>query len=372
MGTYVVERLTGVIVYAVLLGIMFLFLKRSKSHRSFKTILNTYLVLLCVMAFFYIPGPNADLYRWREITRNWHLVPFDTFWDNYIEHTAHPAAYLMMYLCSFTQTDGVLPALCALIFFGNTFAILKDLHKRHGRSADSLAYTLFLFMATGVFLEVISGVRCMVSLSILARCFYKELYNKRSILWNVPFWIIASLIHSMAVILVLVRLAFILFQERRILRLVLNIVIAVVVAAVLSRYGGVYITAAFDKAEGYLQDSDAYSYVWEWVLGGILAAVLLAQLIRNYKYSHGLDGSRKILWFNALLMLIVVIFCTEYNTFHRMTTVSLLMSIPVVSMNLDLDAKVYKKQNLFLISILILALACVRGNLCGYKFFILE
>ena len=371
--TMLIERLLGVTVYAGLLLIMYLSIRGAKDSKTLCKVLNVYIVLLCIMAFFYIPGENADLFRWRQIfdMYGWAQKPFLTFLHEHVFQASTPVAYLYMYLCNITGIHGILPLFCAGIFYSNVFYILKNLHCRHGVSAHSVAELLLMFMSAGCFLEVISGVRCLVALSVLGRCFYDEIYNNKSIFKCILWEGLAALTHSMAAVLLAGRLVFWLFQNKqRGVKQVVNLVMICVIAAIAFKYGSEYFVAAYNKGLSYLLSDDTYSYSWEFLMRGLVVLQMVIIFTGTPKTSTRPE-LKDIKRFSVICFVLDVVFIAfDYNVFHRLNTFLLIVMMPLAGIAMDRN-KYHLTSMIRLLSLLILALACTRGNLCGYKFFLL-
>ena len=177
-STMLIERLFGVGTYVLALGYFYNQIRCSKDFRKIEKYLNHYLIVLCTLAFFYVPGPSADLSRWRAMAEPWEKADLMWFLENRVLVSTVPAGYLLVFLCQKTGINGILPMICAAGFFGNVFHMIKFESKRENVNSDSVAVTLLFVMSTGVFLEVISGVRCMLALSIVIRCAYDEMRLK--------------------------------------------------------------------------------------------------------------------------------------------------------------------------------------------------
>lgn len=322
------------------------------------------------MAFFYIPAESADLHRWLNISKNWYQMPFSKFFETFILTSTTPAAYLTMYLCSFFKNDGVLPALCSFIFFYNLFYIFKDLNKNHGYNINSLTYVLLFVMSSGCFLEVISGVRSFMALSIIGRCSYDELYNGKSFIRNLPICIYAALTHPLALIIYVFRISYLVFQKSKsLLKQLFNLILLLVMAFLLFHYGSSYFDSALNRAEVYITSDNSYFNLWEYLMQ-IISTVVLVFSIWNTKDAIKSTKFKNMYLFNVFILLIELLFLYEYNTFHRMTTFSLIINIPVVYNSITLNRQMTRKQFILYTSLIILIIACTRGNLSGYKFFI--
>lgn len=374
-STMLIERLCGVGTYALMLGYFFNKVKYARNLAMLNKYLNCYLFILCIMAFLYIPAESADLYRWRAMSEAWINMDLDYFIEKYVLTSSVPIAYLFIYLSQSTGIDGLLPMLCAFGFFGNIFHMIKCESKLENANADSVAVTLLFIMSTGVFLEVISGVRCMLAFSIVARCAYDEMRKKKNVLLHIPLYIIAILLHTAAIPLVGMRLACMFFEKKKNpILTVVNLFLGVISILMALHLGSDYIDAAFKKAEMYTSQ-DVYSYVWEYIIACI--AVLLLFLVL-YKFKSRYPNKyheMKNSWRYLLLILIYdVLFFSTYTIFQRFFTAGLICSVPIV-MNFfnceNVNARWKMRKFVIFVLLIIIVIACSRGNLSGYKFFYL-
>lgn len=375
-STMLLERLTGVVIYALVLLYYFDRIRHAKSSRTISRYLNHYLIILCIMAFFYIPGRTADLSRWRSISESWKNASFSWFWNAHVLHTRTPVGYLLIYLCQVTKVDGLLPMVCALGFYGNLFHIFKCEAKREDRTPDSVALVLLFFMSRGVFVEVISGIRCLLAFSIVLRCAYDEMYEKKGFLIHIPFYLIAVLLHNAALPLVAFRLLSMLFEKKKSYFLtIMNVVVIVITSFMAVRYGSDYIDAAFRKANSYVT-SNKYTSVWEYVIAFMGLTIIVSIVWKLYKrYPQQLNRDKNSIRFLLLILIFDLVFIGQYSIFHRYFTALSVASVPALGaffvFEHDNGFKLSRKQ-IELLSLIILLIACIRGNLCGYKFFLLS
>lgn len=374
-STMLVERLYGVAAYVLSLGYYFNKIQNAKNTKRIDKYLNHYLIILCILAFFYIPGQSADLSRWREIAKPWGKAGFGWFWENYVITSTAPVGYLLVYLCQLTGIDGILPMVCALGFFGNVFHMIKCEAKRENVNADSVAMTVLLVMASGVFLEVISGVRSMLAFSIVIRCVYDEMRLGKKILFHIPFYVIAVLLHPAAMPLVGIRLVCLLLEKKRSpILMFINMLFVLMSILIALRIGIDYIDAAFAKAKSYTSHN-VYSYAWEYIIAaiGILLIISIVYKLKRCYPNEWLETKNSGRYLILILAYTLVFFRT-YTIFQRFFSVSMISSIPV-AMTLfsceNMNGRWKKRRQVVLTLLVILLLACTRGNLCGYKFFYL-
>lgn len=373
--TMLIERMFGAGIYSLLLGYMYIQIRGSNNRYSVKKHLKWYLLLLCVLAFFYIPTESADLFRWREISSNWSLMSFSDFFSKKVVSSHTPVAYLMIYLCQRTGVNGVLPAVCAFIFYSNAFHIFNSTLSKYKVSTRVLAVTLLFFMSSGRFLETISGVRSMVAFSIITRCIYDEIIEKKAMWKSIGPYLLACLLHTAATPLVAIRLFALLFEKKKTFTAKLaKIIFFVGLTGIAVFYGGNYIDASITKANNYIS-GPTYAYIWEYLIVGLQLMLIIYLLYVYYKFNYEKrqpinDIARLLL----LLSIIEVVLIGSYSIFHRFIAASTFLSIPLMAY--VLENRVANKSTVLMgrikvVSMFILLLACVRGNLCGFKFFLL-
>ena len=375
-STMLIERIFGVGIYVIVLCYFYLRVQSAKSAESIKRYLNHYLIVLCIMAFFYIPSSTADLFRWRLLAEPWKKASFSWFLKNRLATNATPLGYLLVYLCQITGINGLLPMFSALGFFGNLFHIISREAVREKRNPDSVAVTLLYVMSSGVFLEVISGIRCMLAFSIVLRFVYDEMYEGKSLLRSLPFYLIAVLLHNAAIPLIGIRLICSIFEKRKSVFLTItNIIVAVSTFVLAVKLGNDYIDAAFAKADTYTSHN-VYSNIWEYIIAS-LGLLLLSGCLLSFRkrYPEGWTNAKKSTRYFFIILVGLILFLGTYSIFHRFFIACIIISAPVIMAFLDLEhmnERRRSRQLIVLISILILFIACTRGNLCGYKFFLLD
>ncbi len=369
--TMIIERLCGVALYAIVLFWFYFLIKKANGYKTVKKYLNYYIVVLCLMAFFFIPPQTCDLFRWFDMSENWHFYSFYEFCNVKAFTSTSPIAYIFVYLCRLTGVDGILPASCAFVFFGNVFFVLKDLVKKHDALPKNIATSLLVIMSTGILMDAMGGVRCFPSLSILARCFYEEIYNDKAMIKTLPWEIVACLIHPMSIIVLAIRFFFLVFQKNNnIFIKFFNVLIAIIFCFFAIKYAPIYIGAALDKADSYISSSNGYTYKWGYVISIIIILQIFIVLLHYKKIKSC------YIWnmcaFNSVLFLIEVLFSFEYSIFHRTTLFSAIMLSPLISKIDVLPGKGDTlRVKLEILSIVMLLVACVRGDLSAYKFFLL-
>lgn len=374
---FITERLIGISIFAILLSVICILVLFSKPN-NIGRILFFYTLLLTIMAYLFVPNPGADLYR---------LIPIMDAYSNasreeilnLMLNSNTPFSVLYLYLIGFLNSPGFLPAITAFIFFFNIFYILKKSAIYLGSKSRDVALVLLLFMSSGIYFEVISGIRNMLAFSIITVCFFKEVIEKKSIIKNIVWYIAASLIHPAALALTLIRFIYFSFQSKHNFKTrILYSIILISGISILFINAPQYLNFMIEKASSYISGG-AYSYIWEYLIGVIIFIYIIWCQVLFYSINKNDQVSKNIYNFNKfsiLISLILIIFILEYNTFHRFILLNSIIVIPVTlyilnSTFFNKKSKAYFKITLMYLSILLLMLASSRGNLSSLKFFIL-
>ena len=149
-------------------------------------------------------------------------------------------------------------------------------------------------------------------------------------------------------------------------------------AAFSFRYLGDFISGSFEYGRGYITNSKEYTYFWEQIIG-IFETIETIYVLREYRRNilrtpeRAEPGKRPLYLFTLLWTVISVIALPfSYAIFRRYTMLCTITSSPLVVQLFRTDQAKKYRGVLFCFSLVIFALSGVRGDLCGYKFFVLN
>lgn len=378
---FLIERIVSLSIYALALAVTYWFIGRVV-RKQYKIILLIYLFILALLAFNYKPYVTADLYRLREYMEYW----IHKDWIGVVKYalkSTTPAWILYSYIISKLGNTNWLQTITCLWCFGNVFYIIAHEIEQHDIEGKYRSELLFYIMAVDAFyLQTISGIRSMLGISIVAFCLYRETVEKKSILSHLALWLFAALIHTSTMVLVISRFLFLLVQSRGITKKILMSAVVFVLAIFSYKYLGGYISGSFEYGQSYLNNTKEYTYIWEIIIGLIetfeTLYVLNKYRTKTVESDSGAEeyGLRNLYLFTLIWTVVSVISLPfSYAVFRRYTMLCTVTSIPLVAFLFDTDIEKSESirtfRILFGLSLLIFALAGVRGDLCGYKFFVL-
>lgn len=369
---YLVERIAGGAVYLITLLIVCNGIYVGKKS-AIKKWLIVYALLLGILGFIYIPPETADLTRLMDSYHAWSSLSFDELIAR-CSTSSTPAQIVYFWIVGQTGLDGALPGVSGFLYHALIFscvwdyALRKDIPQRH------VAVAVAFIMSFGSFLQIISSIRSYLAFAVIARCMYRELVCERSIVFSVPGYLFACLMHPAALALTIVRLLLLVFQRGGGVLRKLGILIFIGAAVALaSRFGVQYIDSMFDKASGYV-GGGVYAYVWEYLIHGILLAAIVSTLYTGKSLFADDSGDRNLAFCAGTTATLSALFIPiEYGIFLRFSGFSACLSVPLVMRLLkqkDEEGNSNYRNWLIASICLMLFLACARGDLSGYKFMV--
>lgn len=370
-STMLIERLAGVLAYSLALLIVCNGICVSKPG-SVKKWLVTYAVVLAVMAFFYVPAESADLYRLESFMRNWSSQDVSWLIDS-MSSSSTPSYILYFWLIGQLGVDGLLPGLTALFIYLLTFSCYWDFAKRKGVDNENVALGLAMYMAVGTFLLAISGIRTYLAFAVVFRAAYTEWVCGRSSLLNLPWYAIAATMHPAATVAVVLRIGYMAFERGSGRYARIGSAFAFLASIlILTLFGADYLDNAFSVGASYLS-RQTYTYAWEIVIHVILV-IFSVYTLRRLRILNLTDaGVYNLAGFATLLTTVsVVALPFEYSIFLRYSTLMSAFLAPLAMVTLqgsEKEARAAYRDRLLLATVAMLLLACVRGDLSGYKFF---
>ena len=257
--------------------------------------------------------------------------------------------------------------------------ILKSEAAKKHITSQSIAVCFFFFMSQGLFLGVISGLRNAMAFSIVARCMYDELVKKKSSFMNVVWCLVAALIH--VAVIPIIAMYFVLtiydtWSDRKAWKTVLKIAELLVLCAAALKLGRRLLDSITTKAE-YYTSGTSYSYMWEYLIGIASCAVLVYTLMR-YRKLPDKDDIKGMYICSVILLAMEIVLIRSYSIFHRFGNFSMYIMFPKMASVLEnekrndpLGENRHYESVVMLASCCMLILACMRGDLCGFKFFVL-
>ena len=343
--------------------------------RSVRFNLCVFTIILSILSWFFIPAGSMDLYRlWitaDEYNRYGSISQiitsvFNSTWSG-------PLGLLYVIVLSRINKH-LVPMITTLLFYGNIFYIISDYDKKHQVSRLSIASIVFFFLSRGVYGEVVSGIRSMLAFSFLARCIYDEVYNKKSVLWNLPLYLVLALFHQTSLIAIAIWLLVKAIIGTKGLKRISLVILIIFTFGGFSFYFGNLLDSVFNSLGSYLT-TGGYSYIWEFVFNTFYMIICL--FVFSYS-SKGLLISQECLFMRRITNLffgVCVVFINVFAIYHRYISFASFISIPVLIEVIDEKSNsihsIIPSRNMVILACIMMFLSGLKGNLNGIRFFTL-
>lgn len=369
---FLLERLLGVCSYMVVSFSGFFAIKKAQKKWQIHLIFLLVLVVLTIMAYFFVPTEYTDLYRWTEYMHIYRLRDIKTFFSFAITRDT-PGSHLYIYLISKLNNDRLLPAITNLIVYSLIFYIFLSASSKNKISSNGIAYTFLAFMCAGRFLEIISYIRFFIAALMIAVCVYREIYLKRFNVFHLLLYAAAISFHTFSIVLIGLRLVLLLFK----MRWYISLIIVSIAASLLVLFSVLFsqqFASFISKVVYYLFDT-SYVYVWEYIISALWLLLLCFLMLNYYLFVNNKKNNNDYLLLIAVLLVSSFVFCFIYTVFQRLVSFVFVVSLPVLMV--VFDNKINQRMDIpiktisILIILAICILACSRGNLCAYKYFII-
>ncbi len=369
---FLIERVFGLSIYAILLVVVLLLIERHNSN--YKIILSFYAISLAIIAFYYLPYKAADLYRIYKDLDQFSKYSWEHFFSKRLNGNILQIDLIYYWLIAQTGEPRLLPAINTFVCYSCVFYIIIRTAKIYKIGRNNIAISLFFFMAIGNYMFVISGIRNMLGICLLCFCFFRESIEKKFKIWHILVYFMAGFIHSFVFILVFMRLLIHIFSMRTIFKkfIYLLFVGSLLLGMLYVNIG--YVRGVFNKAEKYIT-GEFYSYEWEYVIGGLTGIILIITLHYFTKNKKLKKDLRESSCFLIACLIIAFVFVFEFTIFHRsITYIAPIIGIPLLMITLQREQQAHKKNFkniIFSLTVILLIVVCARGSLCGLKFFVL-
>jgi len=202
---YLYERLIGVFTFCFFLILFFLLIYQKKI--KVRTVLIFYLITLSILAFFYIPPETEDLYRIFQIVRNFEDDSIEKLFLQ-LKSTSYPIAMFFYYIVGKIGILGLIPSITVFITYGNIFNIVNNSVEKYELDEKKSAWLLMFAMSTGMFGYLVTNIRALLALSIIARCFFNEFIKDKKMMKNIIYYIIAFFIHPVSIFVIGFRMVY--------------------------------------------------------------------------------------------------------------------------------------------------------------------
>lgn len=363
---FLTARLFGVFTYVVLLALALVGV-RYLPQRQTKYVIWGYFLVLCAVAWFYVPYITTDIYRHNQYAAQLAQLPLNDFF--YTLASAKAGLFTLVYFRVFVSC--LMPVTCAIVF-GAIFYILADTSKQLRVTRSVITLALLWIMTNDFYLVSITNVRSYVAVAFVAFCIYRETFQRKFSGLNILLYLCAIEMHSMGIVLVVFRTLAYLVSGGKLTfwKIILFPFILATVVLAFPLYQELLFGSA-ERFEGYY-DHNTYNYVWERVIFIIQTIVQGYILWKAYVYRLFKEDTWASYKLTVTGAVVVLVICHLHVVFmQRWIIFSAILELPVLIRLLQLEhAKHHHQIKQFLIAtcFITFAFVCSRGNLCSLKF----
>lgn len=363
---FLAARLFAVLVYACLM-FLFIFLIRQIKHSQVKYVFIAYFIVLCLMAYLYVPYETADIFRNNIIAQSLAQYSWAEFW--YIITNSTSDIFTLLYFRYFA--DYLCLVTCA-IMYGLIFYMIYDFSMKMQVRKAVIALVLLWIMTNDFYLISITNIRSYIAVIFVAFCIYREIFQHKFGILNIILYLCAIEMHSMGIILVAFRIIAYLSPGGKInIWKIVSIPLILVMLVVAFPWYQDLLFKSAERFEGYYNWVD-YNYVWErviFIIQTIVQGFILWKAHHYRLFKSSVFSSYQLTVIGAFVAFLI---CHLHVTFmQRWIVFSAILEIPVLIALLQkcYTQKDYSLRNFLIFSSLVtFAIVGSRGNLCSLKF----
>lgn len=371
---YLKERIISLLLFYGILFIVTFFISSAKDIKKTKRILVIYVILLGIMAYFYVPSETSDLSRHFYSLKFYSEMPLNDF-ISFILKKSSPLSIIYLRIIGKLGNEHLLPCITSTIHYSILFKMYMDFIKKYEIKSKYMALGFIILMISGKFLGLISGIRNGLAFIFAEYAIYIDFFKNEKISKTAYLYIIAALIHTAAIIPFILRIIYYMFEKNKnLLAKVKDIIIISIFILLFMKYGNFIVEEAIGKGAYYLYQQN-YFYIWEHLIAILYLIFICFTIIMFNKkikdtavYNYGK--------FILLIELICFSVIYEHSLFTRIQGLAstLFMFYFAYILNYlkcsNRNLKIYSFITyMTIISIFIISIT--RGNICGLKFFIL-
>lgn len=375
---FLIQRLIGVSIYALCLAWFCLCITKIKGLRIH---LWAYCFALALMGFFYVPLSGSDLGR----VQNAMMYYAGCTWPELVQEmlgSSSPLAVWYYRIISVFGDKRMLPFMTALLTYLLCFSMLIDCRKRFNSRKKDVSLVLLFFMSRGLLMMTIANIRTMLSISIVCYAIYAYFVRNKSLIWCMMIMIIGALIHNVGMLGALLFLGYYVISGASGRKRFVTILQSMVLIPAIVVYGGTFISRAAEKGLTYLSYTDGFFYIWEMLLSIAVIIMTFVAILTHRKsvQQHGPVGQARTSPYNGFMkfqafvaVVSLALLFVEFNSGYRLSWATTILDMPMLLIILGDEcvspARAEKlRKTLFLVSIVMLFVACSRGDLCSLKF----
>ncbi len=335
----ILVSILGILIYGIIAN--------KKINKKVLIILQIILIVtLAILAFLIEPRESNDLFR--------HFEKIDLIREKgfgiELEYDYVIIVKLLFGFVALLQNNHFLPAISVIITYGISMYIIYDFIKRNETTSRVISISILLSFALCSFYMVTSGIRNAMACSFLALGLYLDLIRREKLIKKVWPYIVATLIHPIAYIVIAIRLLLNIKCLNKIKYAILLIGLLYSPIMNLFKFINIEITNYLaQKMNAYLileskEDIRWMLVVWIFLIFLYVISIIIKKKNENKKFDQYLNFVQIYILFIFALTFVVDAFT------RRLTFLFAFFMIPFVYL---IEENLEKKQKIFCYGVLI-------------------
>lgn len=363
---FIIARICGVAIY-LLVMLLFGFIAKNCSEENKHKVLASYLAVLCIMAYLYVPYITTDIFRLNPIADSLAAMPFFEFLDLIL--SSRSGIFTLIYFRTF---HGYLSPVTCFLVYGTFFTLIYHSSEKSKCPNVIMALVLLWVMTSDFYLVSITNIRSYLAASFAAFCIYREIFLHKFGPLNIFLYLCAIEVHSMGIVLVMFRFATYMLTRGQFSLWKMAVFPLIILIAVAG--APFYMSMGSDSADKFMSyyNNDVYSYIWERILFIIQTCIQVYILVKAYALKVFRDKDFMYYKIVVTLAVVVLVICNIRVPFvQRWIIFSAMLEIPILTHILHKETWTGQTRiRNFMIATFFLTFAIVssRGNLCSLKF----
>ena len=374
---YIYSRLFGIFTYCLTLLIFLFFIKNDVNKRNSKVIFFFFLLFLTIIAYFYAPAPEADLYRIQIYAIDFSKYSWSEFFSllmkNQIGLSSTPISAILYRILGLTGNVKLISAFSCAFTYGLVFYVIFKESKRLNVSSYSLFFVVLLMFSMDYYMPVIATIRSYLASVLIFFNIYLENKNGKINIINLLIYLVAILTHSIGIVLVIIRFISLIFQKSyKLTHKIIYLMIIFLTSIFLFSSADNLLIDLINRFSYYSSSNDSYSYAWEYICLFIMLFIQCSVLYTLHNKKRILKNFKLDIYYDIskFCAIILILFCWQFSFFQRISFFLFLLEIPLMLLinnkKIKLKYIILNKSTLLIFVLMLLTVS--RGYLCSLKF----
>ena len=319
-----------------------------------KIIFILFAILILASVFFLIPHKTMDLYRYIEMIKGYKYSGFSIS-ISLSQNRLELIFYYLLYLVSKSGNYMIVPFISCFICLGCLYYIYFDFFNKKINVGESITYTLLgslgLFFAFLPYFQIIDNLRSPIAFAFCSIAIYKQFYNNKSFISQLPLYLLAALFHTSSLITLVFTLLFTKFKKINKIRYILLFtpIMLFIFVLIFQKVSIPFLSVVVEKIIKYTGSISSQQYLFNEYTISRIAIVFFLCLMFEHSNNKNVESNNLIRYIHMFLFFCLG--CSMYPEMIRRFVYLLAFFSPII---LDYIYKSVNGKNLLIIKSIIL------------------